>query len=332
MQELNEKAKAFLRKLVELYRDFSLGMDQHKAKVDLGKDWIFLQRLTESRYILPYGPKYYPCFRALECLPDADRSEAEHHTDLALNAMKRAYEESSPAYGYHTLNELLRCAKALDPEITEADAKFGILMACSFWEFVLNCKIESAEDDAVRTVSLRDGILSYDSLQGAWQRQMLEIEPPRTSPARHSEFAFVADNKMRSIIERDYQELQTLKNISALKSRLILCGGLIEGLLLDALERSGPLALSSPKAPGRSKAMPAEDWKLAEMIDVSLDLGLISEGAGKLSTAARDFRNLIHPGKERSQDYVIGEAEVAGAEAALNTVIRDLRTRAKKAP
>src|SRR6266481_6895846 len=134
MQELNEKARAFLKKLVELYRDFSIGIDQHRAKVDLGKDWVVLQRLAESRYILPYDSKYYPCFRALEFLPEPDRSEARNYTNVALNAMKTAYEQTGAAYGYHTLDELLRCAKALDPELTEEGAKFGILMACSFWE------------------------------------------------------------------------------------------------------------------------------------------------------------------------------------------------------
>jgi hypothetical protein len=68
------------------------------------------------------------------------------------------------------------------------------------------------------------------------------------------------------------------------------------------------------------------------MIDVAGEISLVSQGALRMANVVCDFRNLVHPGKERRGDYLIEAHEAEAAEAGLNAVIRDLRRRSTKIP
>jgi len=204
-------------------------------------------------------------------------------------------------------------------------------------------------DQDTFSVGVVDGIYEFESLESAWKSEVESRKAARTEAGRinsvrvnsaskvslvattREDFSFVADQKLRRILERDCNEPRMLHEMPVPKSRLILTGTLIEGLLLDALERNDKAALSAYNNL-KSKPKTIHQWTLDEMIEVALKLSLISQGAAKLSTASRHFRNLVHPNEERTKDYVIGVEEATGAEAALKTVIRDLRNRVKKNP
>lgn len=196
------------------------------------------------------------------------------------------------------------------------------------------------------TVSLRENILDFRSAEQEWKRiseareaaQHEYLTAPAQNPIRREvphamglDLSFMFDVKLREIVGRDYSELQMAKRASASKTRLILSGGLIEALLLDALERNEKSALKANAAEadnkGKGKVKALDDWNLSSLIDVAAELSLISEGSAKLSNVIRDFRNLVHAGKERRGDYVIEEHEAQAAEAGLSA--EGLGTKAK---
>ncbi len=133
-------------------------------------------------------------------------------------------------------------------------------------------------------------------------------------------FEFVANNDLRRIIERDYEELQRIKAASAPKSGLVLAGSLIEALLLAAL-KSDPSAPDEINVRGKS----LNSWTLGDLIDEAVRVGLISASAQSFGHAVREYRNLVHPGREIKSKYKaeIEEAEIA--EKVLEIVVRDLR-------
>jgi hypothetical protein len=49
------------------------------------------------------------------------------------------------------------------------------------------------------------------------------------------DFNFLNDTKIKDIIERDYKELQELASNNTTKSIIIISGGILESLLIDAL-------------------------------------------------------------------------------------------------
>ncbi|PYU22855.1 MAG: hypothetical protein DMG32_17240 [Acidobacteria bacterium] len=111
-----------------------------------------------------------------------------------------------------------------------------------------------------------------------------------------------------------------------------MCGSLIEGLLLDALQRDEPKARAANKTPklkGGVKIKPLADWNLGELIDVAVELNIIETHAEQFSHGVRNYRNLIHPGKEIQSAQKVATEEADIAEKVLEIVIRELSQKMK---
>jgi hypothetical protein len=121
------------------------------------------------------------------------------------------------------------------------------------------------------------------------------IEKTTASPVTESrEFPFVHDHRIRVIIERDYGEIQRACIAGCWKSVIILSGGATEAILVDLLQADSraPTASKAPKNPDVTR------WDLNDLINVGVELKLVTPGVEKLSHAVREYRNLIHPGNE----------------------------------
>jgi len=135
------------------------------------------------------------------------------------------------------------------------------------------------------------------------------------------DFSFVTNNKLKIIIERDYNYLNKCLVTEAWKPVIILAGGLVEALLLDKLLTDETKAKSSHKAP---KENDLKKWDLDKLIDVAVDLEIINLGVEKFSDAVRHYRNLVHPGRELSSGLKIEPQEAKIAVEILEILIRDL--------
>lgn len=129
---------------------------------------------------------------------------------------------------------------------------------------------------------------------------------------KSKDFSFVFDERIRQILERDYLELHGLDTQTAMKAVIILSGGIIEGLLFDALVVSGKLTFET-----------ACQTTLKEMVGKALNQGIISED--RLTDAIRRHRNLIHPGREIKENIIFEESDAMLARIAVDIVIRDVR-------
>ena len=72
-----------------------------------------------------------------------------------------------------------------------------------------------------------------------------------------------------------------------------------------------------------------ENWHLPDYVEVSFALGDISEKAASQARLAKNFRNLIHPGRELRTRTSCDRGTAHAAFAALRLVIRDLENSAK---
>lgn len=148
------------------------------------------------------------------------------------------------------------------------------------------------------------------------------IEPPEGAPVTETrEFSFVKDVTLRKILERDYMEIQRAYVAHNWKSVIILAGGAIEAILLDLLRQDEPrtkAAKSAPPEPDLTR------WDLNNLINVTVDLGLVSIGVERLSSPVREYRNLIHPGNEVRTKLTFGAEEAKIALEVLHIVHRDL--------
>ena len=102
------------------------------------------------------------------------------------------------------------------------------------------------------------------------------------------------------IIERRLREARTALEARAYLSVVVLCGSILEGILLGKAREDPALFNGSPQSPkkGGGKVKRFPDWTLAQFIDVASDVDILKPDVQKFSHGLRDFRNYIHPYQE----------------------------------
>jgi hypothetical protein len=113
----------------------------------------------------------------------------------------------------------------------------------------------------------------------------------------------VANKELRQILRRDISELNSARSQGydkTPKTCMVLSGSIAEAMLLSALKRRKKAALkvatSLPAKPGTD----LERWDLYQMVQVATNLPQPILPADALTGAdqLRQWRNLIHPGRE----------------------------------
>lgn len=135
---------------------------------------------------------------------------------------------------------------------------------------------------------------------------------------------FMNDESLKLQLIQDWNEIQRLVEIQAWKSCLILCGGILEGLLVDVLSRHKEKALEIYSSKKKKVNSDLTRWNLSELVDVSIDLGIISKSAFHLSQAVREFRNLIHPGKQIRENIIVSKEEALIAINSVKICLREI--------
>ena len=179
----------------------------------------------------------------------------------------------------------------------------------------------------------------FDPSDAGWNEGFLLAEPVRAHVAtvlgilevqiaddpspvvEGKSFAFVSNTQLRKIVERDYLELQRAFVAQCWKSVIILAGGTIEAVLTDLLLAHEVEAKAATAAPNKSDLA---RWDLSDLIDVVVELKLVSAGSSKLSHPIREYRNLVHPSNELRNKLVFGPEEARIALEVLHILHRDL--------
>jgi hypothetical protein len=150
--------------------------------------------------------------------------------------------------------------------------------------------------------------------------------PPTASTA---DLAFIPDTDLRESIRRDMAAADRAFANIEWKAATVLAGSAIEALLLWAIA-SGPKADVGGAATGvvaaglRQPHTDANRWDLSDYSAGASTLGIITLDTFKAASLARDFRNLIHPGKAARLNQVCDRGTAHTALGALDHVVRDL--------
>ena len=229
-----------------------------------------------------------------------------------VNSYIRPIQESE--HGLTDIREN-RLRKKLDQvwehQLAEAKSVFASLAVTTG----LSCTdIQPQQSDLeVRGRKLKLGLL--DEIDIAILKRKPEESPKlsHTSPPDMMEdLSFIRDSKLRAIVERDRIELGRLDAKLATKSVLVLSGGVIEALLLDALVSLGRFTLEE----GSRKS-------LNELIELGISERIISED--RLSHATRRYRDLVHPGREVREGTSFDHNDAAIALGAVSVIVREVR-------
>lgn len=142
----------------------------------------------------------------------------------------------------------------------------------------------------VDNVPLIDGFDAVTVLR----RELVKLRDDYPAAA-HVDLAFITDPEIREDITLDVGIAERSLHASEWKPAMIMAGSVIEDLLHWKLGQLNPATLTgAAKAPGG----PLDNWNLASMIDVAEELSVL-RNANTITSArvAKDYRNLIHPGR-----------------------------------
>lgn len=138
--------------------------------------------------------------------------------------------------------------------------------------------------------------------------------PPPPHPGRpRDEFWFVTDPDLRGELTRDWREAQDVYQVQGWKSCVLLCGRILEAILLDALSREAD----------------AGRVALADLLEAAKARGILGTGVPYLGPALGEFRCLISPDRPKAGRIEVTRDE---AEAALIAVRMSLRRLGAETP
>jgi hypothetical protein len=197
-----------------------------------------------------------------------------------------------------------------EPEVLDARARL-----CSICEGV-NLTSKDAQSQAAKVEvegrKIKLSVINDLDIAALRRDQSRKSQTPPSGQKPYEDFSFVQNLHIRSILLRDYAELGTLDSTIQLKALLILSGGVIEGLLLDAIITTGKWDL----AEGSRKT-------LKQLIDEAISAGVIRQD--RLSHVAREYRDLVHPGREVRENMTFTSDDADISRAAVGVTIREIK-------
>jgi hypothetical protein len=142
--------------------------------------------------------------------------------------------------------------------------------------------------------------------------------------------SFIQPDDLRKNLQLDISAANRALANSEWKAATVLAGSIVEVLLLWGLQQQNPSTVTSTASGlvGTSlQQKPAADlerWHLPEYIEISAALSIISSDTATQARLAKDFRNLIHPGRAARLGQTCDRGTALSAMAAVEHVVRDL--------
>lgn len=151
----------------------------------------------------------------------------------------------------------------------------------------------------------------------------------RTTDSAPDFAPLVSDPIMQSILERRWDECKRCIDAGAPLAATVMMGGLLEAFLVaraNKLSDKSKLfkAAATPIDPKTKKPLDLRQWMLGHYIDVGHELKWISDSAKHVAVILRDYRNYIHPEKERSHGIALSPDDALMFWEVTKTLSREL--------
>ena len=152
---------------------------------------------------------------------------------------------------------------------------------------------------------------------------MLRKCPDEFPSANTSELEFIEETDLRHSLRNDLSAISRALTNNEWKAATVLAGSVLEALLLWTLNKDRPQAIATRHAKLK-KLRSMESWDLLDYIEAAVELQVIKERTANQARLAKDFRNLIHPGRSVRLGEICNRGTAFGAVAAVELVIEDL--------
>jgi hypothetical protein len=146
-----------------------------------------------------------------------------------------------------------------------------------------------------------------------------------------TELNFIPDTDLRTNLLVDIAAIDRALSNGEWKAATVLAGSAIEALLLWSIQQRPGVGvtacIAALRTSGQLTRQPdaiLERWDLHEFTEVAAHLGIIKADTATETRLAREFRNLIHPGRAQRLGQKCDRGTALSSVAALDHVVRDL--------
>ena len=192
---------------------------------------------------------------------------------------------------------------ASEPDIQAVDREYDRILTATSKDAARTTYAQAMKNAKEALVTLRSSVLlqprTLSPTGDAAPTSLHWLQTPRCRTSLHGAGKNVSFASQRKLI-----------------SPTVMMGGLLEALFVaraNRMQDKSPLfnARATPIDAQTKKALQLKDWTLRPYIDVGHELGWITKSGREVAAVLRDYRNYVHPEKERSHGVSIGEADSA---------------------
>jgi hypothetical protein len=221
----------------------------------------------------------------------------------------------------HMLAVLLNLIDAIPDELIQLDiaefSEFRVSVAS------IRHQVEMWKTNPSPSLMGLPGVGKIDNPITSVDRCLKQCPDETPSPAAQ-ELLFITDPSLRDSLRIDISATNRALHNGEWKAATVLAGSVIEALLLWALLQQSPAAVTGAASMLKLKDAPL-DWHLPQYIRVAEHLKIIESATVTAASLAKDFRNLIHPGRAQRTGQTCNRGTAMSAVAALELVVEDLR-------
>ncbi len=162
---------AAMRQVTSHYIKLREGTPAHLIKTQLGKKRHLLEEASRDGYLLWTGPRYFPCYPALELESSGTRESVQQWTTVVLRALKALYERDGDRMCDDRVT--LEMCIQIDPAVAPEAVSVGMFFAKDFQLLVhlWNWKNLSDEHGSVN-LATSDRLLDFHDLPTAWNKEL----------------------------------------------------------------------------------------------------------------------------------------------------------------
>lgn len=191
-------------------------------------------------------------------------------------------------------------AKVPNADFQSADQHYTTILNSTAKHAAKQTYLNALRDAKTALVAIRASVLVAPAVTSTGNTDDLA---PDFSP-------LVADLAMREILIRRWQECCKCVNADAHLAAIVMMGGLLEALFVARANKMDDKkelinAPSAPKDKTNGKTLNLQDWMLDSYIRVGCDLGWITASGKDVADKLKEYRNYVHPEKERRHGVVL---------------------------
>lgn len=181
----------------------------------------------------------------------------------------------------------------------------------------LKSVLESTNRSAARTTYLKALKEAKDALSTVRGAALVPPASTQNVSDKAPDFSPLAsDQVMKDILARRWSECCRCIQADAPLAATVMMGGLLETLFVaraNIMPNKASLftATQAPKDKKTKKTLELSQWTLSPYINVGHELGWISKPAADVAGVLREYRNYVHPEKERSHGVHLNSNDAA---------------------